>query len=166
MSKEYLTPDLLGSVYLYADSSVANTSFCYVVSLTMAVDRELLGRAVSDLMPRFPQFSLRVISGADSCSYALMTSAVPVFPVGDRTRVSESGMFGPAAGPAGVAGQLQPGGEFSAPERAERPLFLRGHPAAERAELPEHRIVFPLFGDAVLADDLHHDAVRLDLRRV
>ena len=94
MSKEYLTPDLLGSVYLYADSSVANTSFCYVVSLTMSVDRELLGRAVSDLMPRFPQFSLRVISGADSCSYAPMTSAVPVFPVGDRTRVSESGMFG------------------------------------------------------------------------
>ena len=94
MSKGYLTPDLLGSLYLYSDSSHSNTSFTYVVSLTMTVDGELLQRALNDLAPRFPQLSLRASVCGESMTYRETDTPVEVCGMERRGGISASGEFG------------------------------------------------------------------------
>ena len=93
-NSEYMTPDLLGSTYLYSDSAAANTSFCFVAGLTMAVDRSLLEQALEDLMPRFPHFNLEAVREGESYVFRERHSPVPVMPVEERKGFSESGVFG------------------------------------------------------------------------
>ena len=90
----YQAPDLLGSTYLYSDSSVSNTSFCYVVGLTMAVDPEILEEALNGLMPRFPHIDLKVVREDESLAYVKRNSPVKVLPLEQRKTFSESGEFG------------------------------------------------------------------------
>ena len=91
---EYLAPDLLGSTYLYSDSSKANTSFGFVVSMTMAVDTSLLEQALNGLMPRFPHVCLKAVREGDSVVLAKRTAPVRVLPIGERENFSGSGSFG------------------------------------------------------------------------
>ncbi len=90
----YLTPDLLGSAGLYSDSVKANTAFSFVAGLTMAVDAELLERALNDLMPRFPQFYLRVEKSGESFIYAERTVPVRVNALQDRDMSCTEDGFG------------------------------------------------------------------------
>lgn len=94
MSKDYLTPDLLGSMYLYSGSDKAASSFCYVVSLTMAADRTLMEKALEDLMPRFPQMAVKVVTEGESFAYGNMDSPVRVRPLCERPAFAVSGVFG------------------------------------------------------------------------
>ncbi len=95
MSNGYLTPDLLGSLYLYSGSSRSNTSFTYVVSLTMAVDKDLLERVLNDLASRFPQLVLKAVVSGDSFGYEKSDCPAVVHDMCDRQAVSSSGEFGP-----------------------------------------------------------------------
>ena len=89
-----MTPDLLGSAGLYSDSVKANTAFSFVAGLTMAVDAELLERALNDLMPRFPQFYLRVEKSGESFIYAERTVPVRVNALQDRDMSCTEDGFG------------------------------------------------------------------------
>ena len=91
---EYFAPDLLGSTYLYSDSSKANTSFGFVVSMTMAVDPSLMEQALNGLMPRFPHVCLKAVREGDSVVLAKRTAPVRVLPIGERESFSGSGSFG------------------------------------------------------------------------
>ena len=94
MSKDYLTPDLLGSMYLYSGSDRSGSAFCYVVSLTMTVDMSVMERALEDLMPRFPQLALKAVPQEESIVYRGMDSPVRVYPLGERSSFAASGAFG------------------------------------------------------------------------
>ena len=94
MSKDYLTPDLLGSMYLYSGSDRSGSAFCYVVSLTMTVDMAVMERALEDLMPRFPQLALKAVPQEESIVYRGMDSPVRVYPLGERSSFAASGAFG------------------------------------------------------------------------
>ncbi len=94
MSSGYLTPDLLGSLYLYADSTRSNTSFSYVVSLTMSVDMSLLERVLNELAPRFPHIVLKAEVKDGEFVYGKAGSPVKVYDAGRRQAVSASGKFG------------------------------------------------------------------------
>lgn len=90
----YQAPDLLGSTYLYSDSSWANTSFCFVAGLTMAVDMDILGQALDGLMPRFPHIDLKAVRDGESLAFAKRNSPVRVLPASERACFAESGTFG------------------------------------------------------------------------
>ena len=91
---EYLTPDLLGSSYLYSDTARANTVFTFVAGLTMAVDRKLLEKALNALMPRFPQFAVKLARKGEYLVYEKMTSPVTVCDMSERALFSSSRVFG------------------------------------------------------------------------
>ena len=90
----YQAPDLLGSTYLYSDSFWANTSFCFVAGLTMAVDMDILGQALDGLMPRFPHIDLKAVRDGESLAFAKRNSPVRVLPASERACFAESGTFG------------------------------------------------------------------------
>lgn len=81
---EYMTPDLLGSSYLYTDSSVSNSVFSYVVSLSMAVDKDTMQQTVDSLMPRFPQFAVRPVREDDAVVYERISGRVTVRDLSER----------------------------------------------------------------------------------
>ncbi len=91
---EYLTPDLLGSTYLYSDPSSSDTVFTYVVGLTMAVDTGMLQQAIDGLMPRFPHLAVRVEKNGDSLVFGRMTGKVTVCHADDRIAASAGAGFG------------------------------------------------------------------------
>ena len=92
---EYLTPDLLGSAYLYSSSAAAGEAFTYVASLTMAVDMSLLEESVAGLLNRFPQFALKVTRKGEEMVYGKMSARVPVFDAGERGKsCPDNGVFG------------------------------------------------------------------------
>ena len=90
---DFLTPDLLGGSYLYADSSSSDAVFGFVVSLTATVDGQILEDAVNALMTRFPQFAVKVEKDGEEYSFAEETAPVHVCRQGDGRETSSGHLF-------------------------------------------------------------------------
>lgn len=74
-----LTPGSAGEIFLYQDSRKSGSVHRFVVTLTMHIHRDMLEKAVRDLMPRFPYFCAGVEKDGECLRLVHADGQVPVF---------------------------------------------------------------------------------------
>lgn len=75
---DFLTPDILGGSYLYAESASSDAVFGFVVTLTAVIDVPVLERTVGELLTRFPYFAVKVVKGDREYGFAEDTDPVKI----------------------------------------------------------------------------------------
>ena len=75
---DFLTPDILGGSYLYAESASSDAVFGFVVTLTAVIDVPVLERTVGELLMRFPYFAVKVVKSDREYGFAEDTDPVKI----------------------------------------------------------------------------------------
>lgn len=83
---DFLLPGSAGELLLYQDSLRSGSVQCFVVSLTMGIDGDVLRQAVNDLMPRFSHLSVGAVTADGSIRLSHIDAKVPVNEVSGRDR--------------------------------------------------------------------------------